>query len=108
MSIITHEMQKDALAKHNVDDIIVVELVSAAVQQLLIELLISPYPQDERSDGAAIQSALGTMTGRSTVPNVFIGGSSIGGGDETAALQQSGKLSGLLSSAVSAKTAPTS
>ena len=36
------------------------------------------------------------MTGRRTVPNVFIKGTSIGGGSETAELYQSGKLKELL------------
>lgn len=45
---------------------------------------------------AQIQGTLGHMTGRRTVPNVFIGGKSIGGGDETAGLQARGKLIPLL------------
>ena len=56
-------------------------------------------PQDERSDGAAIQHSVGNTTGRNTVPSVFIGGSCVGGGDETAALHRTGKLEGLLSAA---------
>ena len=43
-----------------------------------------------------LQSALQVMTGRRTVPNVFIKGTSIGGGSETAELYQSGKLKELL------------
>lgn len=35
---------------------------------------------DQRSDGGAIQAALENLTGQRTVPNVFIGGKSIGGG----------------------------
>ena len=45
-----------------------------------------------REDGAEIQNALYQMTGRSTVPNVFIRGKSIGGGDDTERLYLSGKL----------------
>ncbi len=45
-----------------------------------------------RQDGSEIQNALYKMTGRSTVPNVFIRGKSIGGGDDTEQLYQSGKL----------------
>ena len=45
----------------------------------------------------AIQSTLGRMTGgRVTVPNVFVGGTSIGGGDETYALHKQGQLRTLL------------
>ena len=46
-----------------------------------------------------IQDTLASMTGRRTVPNVYIGGSSIGGGDETIALLKSGKLEELLNKA---------
>ena len=43
-----------------------------------------------------IQEALLELTGRSTVPNVFIKGKNIGGGTEMAELHQSGKLKTLL------------
>ena len=39
-----------------------------------------------------IQAALAKMTGRRTVPNVFIGGETIGGGQETVELHRSGNL----------------
>lgn len=42
------------------------------------------------------QEALHNITGRRTVPNVFIKGKSIGGGSETAELYQSGKLREML------------
>lgn len=42
------------------------------------------------------QEALHNITGRRTVPNVFIKGRSIGGGSETAELYQSGKLREML------------
>lgn len=45
-----------------------------------------------RSDGATIQDALAKMTGRRTVPNVFINQVSIGGGDDTERLYRSGEL----------------
>jgi len=46
-----------------------------------------------------IQATLQAMTGRRTVPNVFVGGKSIGGGDETRSFQQSGKLVPMLEEA---------
>lgn len=46
--------------------------------------------------GWKIQQTLADMTGRRTVPNVFIHGKSIGGGDETVALYREGKLSRLV------------
>lgn len=55
------------------------------------------FELDEMDNGSAIQSALAQITGRRTVPNVFVGGSSIGGGDETATLNRSGKLLNIVS-----------
>jgi thioredoxin reductase (NADPH) len=46
--------------------------------------------------GWRVQQTLGELTGRRTVPNVFIRGSNIGGGDETVALHREGKLSRLI------------
>lgn len=46
-----------------------------------------------------IQATLESLTGRRTVPNVFVGGTSIGGGDETSSLQAAGKLVPLLAEA---------
>jgi len=54
---------------------------------------------DEVDNGNDIKGALASLTGRRTVPNVFIGGKSIGGGDDTVALAQSGELKGMLESA---------
>ena len=39
------------------------------------------------------------LTGRKTVPNVFIGGRSVGGGDETLELRTRGDLHALLKAA---------
>ncbi|CAM9698870.1 unnamed protein product [Choristocarpus tenellus] len=47
---------------------------------------------DNESNGATIQDTLLAMTGQRTVPNVFVGGKSIGGGTETEQLQRSGEL----------------
>ena len=46
-----------------------------------------------------IQTTLQSMTGRRTVPNVFVGAQSIGGGDETVSLHQAGKLRSILQAA---------
>lgn len=50
--------------------------------------------------GVGIQAYLSQKTGRSTVPNVFIGGVSVGGGDEVGALAANGQLEGLITAAV--------
>ena len=41
--------------------------------------------------GEALQRRLASVTGRTTVPNVFIGGKAIGGGDEVEALCRRGR-----------------
>ena len=46
-----------------------------------------------------IQDYMKQLTGGRSVPRVFIGGKCIGGGDETAAADKSGKLRGMLESA---------
>jgi glutaredoxin 3 len=50
---------------------------------------------DVTGDGAA-RADLAARTGRRTVPQVFIGGESIGGYDELSALDRSGRLDELL------------
>ena len=62
---------------------------SEGVTPLVFEL-------DEIRDGGEIQDTLNSMTGRRTVPNVFVGGKSIGGGSETSQLHKSGELRKLL------------
>jgi glutaredoxin 3 len=50
-------------------------------------------------DGPIIQMELLTKTGQRTVPNIFIGGKHVGGNSDLVELQQSGKLTMMLSSA---------
>ena len=47
---------------------------------------------DKHELGSQLQAALKDKTGRGTVPNVFINGVSIGGGDEVVELHESGTL----------------
>lgn len=54
------------------------------------------------TQGSVIQDFLESKTGRRSVPNVFVGGKSIGGGDETAQFQARGALAGMLRDAVAA------
>jgi glutaredoxin 3 len=49
--------------------------------------------------GSDIQNACHQITGQRTVPNVFINGTSIGGGSETRALHEAGELVPLLKKA---------
>ena len=54
---------------------------------------------DTREDGAALQSAMAAKAGARSVPQVFIGGKCIGGGDDTARLHATGDLEKLLKEA---------
>lgn len=65
-------------------------LIEAGVQDMKV------FEIERREDAPEIQEALHNITGRRTVPNVFIKGKSIGGGSETAELYQSGKLREML------------
>jgi glutaredoxin 3 len=47
-------------------------------------------------DGRKVQEALEDMTGRRTVPNVFVGGEAIGGGSDTREYHESGILKQML------------
>jgi glutaredoxin 3 len=51
---------------------------------------------DQREDGPEIQDYMMELTGGRTVPRVFIDGKFIGGADDTAALDESGKLNTML------------
>lgn len=55
-----------------------------------------PYEEIDVSTDDAKRAWLVTATGRRTVPQIFIGGESIGGYDELAALDQSGQLAAKL------------
>ncbi|OWZ18505.1 Glutaredoxin [Phytophthora megakarya] len=67
-------------------------LDEAGVKYHVVELDL----KNDVPNGAEIQSALATATGRRTVPNVFIKKESIGGGTDVQALFQSGKLTEML------------
>lgn len=54
---------------------------------------------DEHEFGAEIQEKLAEKTGRRSVPNVFVGGVNVGGGDDTAGLNESGVLAQMIRSA---------
>lgn len=47
---------------------------------------------DEHRYGAQLQTVLGEMTGRKTVPNILVNHKSLGGSDELAQLHEDGKL----------------
>lgn len=59
---------------------------------LLDKYSIDPVPfvveLDTHPLGAALQARLAKLTGRNTVPNILVGGKSIGGGDDIAELDR--------------------
>ena len=67
----------------------------AAAKRLLKARSI-PYEEIDVSRDDAKRAWLVETTGRRTVPQIFIGGESIGGYDELAALDQSGQLAAKL------------
>jgi len=72
-----------------------------AIEALGLDGVTKPHIVDlsQLAEAQMIQSTLEETTGRRTVPNVFVGGKSIGGGDETTYMQRSGKLKPLLEAA---------
>jgi len=54
---------------------------------------------DEVKDGEAIHTAVKKIVGKTSVPQVFVGGKSIGGCDDTYALHDKGKLQPLIKEA---------
>ena len=60
--------------------------------------------QMEGDTGLQIQATLYKMTSQKTVPNIFVGGNSIGGNSELQALYQAGKLANMLDDAKVAHT----
>ena len=54
---------------------------------------------EDEADGDAIHSAVKDVVGRTSVPQVFINGQSLGGCDDLKAAKSSGDLAGLLETA---------
>jgi len=50
------------------------------------------FPVDTEVDGKEIHKALIEMSGRQTIPNVYVGGQNTGGDEETEALARNGQL----------------
>ena len=67
-----------------------------ALESLLPRDKITVMELDTRSDCAAIQDYLLSITGGRSVPRVFIDGQFIGGGDETDAMVRNGQMEKLL------------
>jgi glutaredoxin 3 len=70
----------------------------ARTKTLLTELgaTFAVVELDEVAGGSEQQDALEELTGQSTVPNVFVGGKSIGGNSDVRKLHKAGNLAPLL------------
>lgn len=68
------------------------------MEELLISFLSLSHTHTQ-DDGNAIQDYLLSITGGRSVPRVFIGQKFIGGGSETKAFNESGKLTTMLKEA---------
>jgi glutaredoxin 3 len=62
---------------------------------------------NQRSDGSDVMRSLRTVTGMSTVPQVFVNGTCIGGGTETTQLYSSGRLLQLVEQCSTKQSFPT-
>ncbi|CAM9380162.1 unnamed protein product [Ectocarpus fasciculatus] len=67
-------------------------------KQLFADLGVNPtvFELDRHRDGPEVQSALQSLTGQRTVPNVFINGIHVGGNDGTQRALRSGELQKML------------
>lgn len=63
------------------------------------DVMVWELDNADASECAAVQDALGELTGARSVPRVFVGGKFIGGGDDTAAKAANGELAKLLQAA---------
>lgn len=57
---------------------------------------VQVHELDVMTNGAAIQQALVTRTGQTTVPNVFVNANHVGGNDAVSSLYYSKKLQSML------------
>ncbi|TFK92715.1 glutaredoxin [Polyporus arcularius HHB13444] len=73
---------------------------SRSAKTLLASYEIEPAPKiielNVRSDGPQLQAILARLTGRSTVPNILLKGSSIGGSDDVHQMHEEHRLKRLL------------
>lgn len=68
----------------------------ARAKALLDEKGVQFVESEISADPAARTEMLGRANGRTTVPQIFIGGKHVGGSDDLAALESAGKLDALL------------
>lgn len=64
--------------------------------RLLADKGVAPRETDITMDRHARAAMIGRAAGRTTVPQIFIDGTHVGGSDELAALERAGRLDALL------------
>jgi glutaredoxin 3 len=64
--------------------------------KLLLEDKGADYEEFDASGGPRREEMLSRANGRTTVPQIFINGAHVGGSDDLAALDRSGKLNAML------------
>jgi glutaredoxin 3 len=68
----------------------------ARAMQLLSSKGVTPEETDITMDRHKRDEMIGRAGGRTTVPQIFIDGTHVGGSDDLAALEQAGKLDAML------------
>ncbi|OSX72724.1 hypothetical protein BU14_0408s0001 [Porphyra umbilicalis] len=66
---------------------------------LSFETAVHVLELDNMPDGAELQAAVSKQTGVRTVPQVFVGGAFIGGGDDVVGLHRKGTLAKMIADA---------
>ena len=68
----------------------------ARAMRLLADKGVTPEETDITMDRHAREAMIGRAGGRTTVPQIFIDGSHVGGSDDLAELERAGKLDAML------------
>ncbi|GAB0492477.1 hypothetical protein MMPV_003740 [Pyropia vietnamensis] len=76
----------------------------ASLEDISFDSAVTVLELDKRPDGPALQAAVSATSGVRTVPQVFVGGAFVGGGDDVAALQRKGKLAKMVATAVASRS----
>lgn len=76
----------------------------STLEDVSFETAVTVVELDKRPDGPAVQAAVAATSGVRTVPQVFVGGTFVGGGDDVAALQGQGKLAKMVATAAASQS----
>lgn len=76
----------------------------SSLEGISFDTAVTVLELDQRPDGPALQAAVSATSGVRTVPQVFVGGTFVGGGDDVAALHLQGKLAKMVATAVAGRS----